>query len=130
MFGQSTTQEKTLALDESITISSSNYPSPYDTMIDCLWLVNGPSGSNIYMTLTAFSTEINDDFVTIGSGADYRDAQTVVKELDGSPTTPVTYHIASTHSWMTFASDLFSSSDTGFSIDITASVPLGELLST
>ena len=87
-------------------------------MIDCLWKFTGPTGSNIFVTLNSFMTEANDDIVTIGSGGDHLDAASILYQLDGTVAT-VTYQITSTQAWISFATDLFTS-DTGFSIDITA----------
>ena len=123
--GATTDQQINLSTqpDQTITISSHNYPGNYGTMIHCLWYFTAPSGSVILFKIVAFATEATDDPVRIGSGADYRaNPTTLVQELSGTVTTPVTHQVASTAAWMTFSSDLFTTA-TGFQIEISAANP-------
>ncbi|KAI0233235.1 hypothetical protein LSAT2_016496 [Lamellibrachia satsuma] len=49
-------------------ISSPNHPSNYGPLTDCLWILEGPVGKRLQLTLTTFNTEDNIDIVDIYVG--------------------------------------------------------------
>ncbi len=117
--GDTSQQQITLAdqPNQSITISSANYPNNYDDGVSCLWFFTAPEGSTITFTLLNFVVEHSYDFVRIGSGSNHLAQQ--VHELTGT-NTGVTRTIGSNEAWMTFTSDA-SSSESGFQIRVSYS---------
>ncbi|XP_072025139.1 uncharacterized protein [Amphiura filiformis] len=115
--GDTPDQQITLAEqpNQSITISSANYPNTYDNGIECVWIFTSPGESSITFTLQNFATETTYDYVRIGSGMDYTTQQ--VQHLTGTLTTPVTYTINSNQAWMSFTTD-GSDGESGFQIQV------------
>ncbi|XP_071496594.1 cubilin-like [Diadema antillarum] len=68
-----------------VTLQSKNYPSNYhsDYHEQLLWLVSASSGCRIRISFTAFSLEHGVDFLTIGTGRDPTNIETVLVRLSG-----------------------------------------------
>ncbi|XP_071476490.1 uncharacterized protein [Diadema antillarum] len=104
-----------LASGESATISSPNYPQPYDSNTDITWMVSVPEGCGMTLRFDSFSTESNYDKFTISDNPDFSD---VADEFSGQLVPPsANYDFSS--AWIRFRSDSSINSD-GFEAIISA----------
>ncbi|XP_072176378.1 CUB and sushi domain-containing protein 1-like [Diadema setosum] len=100
---------------ESVTISSPNYPQPYDSNTDITWMVSVPEGCGMTLDFSSFSTESNFDRLTI---ADNRDFSGVADEFSGS-SVPTSNDYDFSSAWIRFHSDS-SITSSGFEAVISA----------
>ena len=74
-----------LTTEELFDIKSLNFPHPYPRDLECVWLVTAQNGgSAIVVHILHFSTEFEDDILSMGYGHDINGANTLLEKLSGS----------------------------------------------
>ncbi|XP_041475891.1 uncharacterized protein LOC121424322 isoform X2 [Lytechinus variegatus] len=103
-----------------VTITSPNYPYPYNVGDIIVWKVSAPVNHSVRMDIVDFATEPAYDFLFVGDGLTPL-TYTELARLDGYDLRPsLTSH--GRHMWMKFSSDVFYT-ERGFELTLNAVDP-------
>ncbi|XP_077982535.1 hatching enzyme 1.2-like [Glandiceps talaboti] len=104
-----------LSSENSIEISSPNYPEDYSNNQDCTWIVTNTDGGNIQLSFSNFITESSYDYVQFGNG---NTAVTSAAKYSGE-VVPANFISSGDTAWIVFHSD-GSNTNSGFVLTATA----------
>nr|XP_006814374.1 PREDICTED: uncharacterized protein LOC100375209 [Saccoglossus kowalevskii] len=110
------TESINLGINEVVSITSPNYPLPYDDLIDCVWIVQADPTRAIDVHFIAFNTNYDEDYFSGGFGDDPDDLSTQAFIYSGD-VSPPDWNSESTLIWLRFTTD-GSNTNTGFHIDL------------
>ncbi|XP_077990120.1 cubilin-like [Glandiceps talaboti] len=106
-----------LQTGQSVKLTSPNYPSNYDSQLDCIWTFSSTDGATLHVAFDSFDTETNYDFLEAGEGSEPLDAFKIIDHHSGRYI-PVDFS-ASPSVWIRFHSDATITSK-GFEATISA----------
>ncbi|XP_077995833.1 bone morphogenetic protein 1-like [Glandiceps talaboti] len=113
--GKDCDAEHTLSAEESVQISSPNYPSNYDDNMDCTWIITNSDGGDIDLQFVKLETEAGYDYVQFGSGSQ---VDLNAEKYDGEEI-PSYFTSSGSTLWIIFHSDT-SNTRLGFQATVTA----------
>jgi len=109
-------------IGSTLTITSPNYPGDYSNHECEEWVITGPLGSTLTITIDALATEAfgacEADYLGVYDGSN-RDTAPTLNWLCGNPTVPIVATTTSNAAYVVFKSDE-GVVDSGFSADIEA----------
>ncbi|XP_070533081.1 CUB and sushi domain-containing protein 1-like isoform X2 [Ptychodera flava] len=106
---------------DTATVTTPNYPSPYDDLLDCLWVFIASDQSVLEVSFQTFSSELGYDYMEAGEGSGPTDGTTIIHRHSGAQL-PDDFSAMSSSAWISFYSDV-SMNDSGFEVKVTALQP-------
>ena len=116
-------EEITLQLNQTVTITSPDFPSSYPNDAFNQWSFTSPPGTHIILTVTSHSSEANYDYVRFGDGHDSANLDSLILVLQDVDNKPIEgqplYSSVGNKIWLYFVSD-YSLTQAGFEYNLTA----------
>ena len=111
------TRPITVQRDQTIILTSPNYPSNYNNNDDCVWLINTDIEGTLLTHFVDLNTESCCDFISIGYGSNPDDYTSEVISTSGS-NKPVDWRSPGSEIWVKWYSDS-SVTRSGWNLTIT-----------